>query len=149
MATAAKKTAKKTSAKQAATGTPESPWTLTTPAGGSEFLAWRDPSLEPPALVVKVGTTELRYHLRCIEDLHAMLRKHGDWMALGAADESKPAPDDSIEAWGRSPKNPVGGWYGLRKGYRGRFGMYVPMVLAKLGLIEVENKPRNNRARAI
>jgi hypothetical protein len=152
MAAPTKKTAKTTTSKPATkggAGTPESPWTLTTPAGGSEFLAWRDPSLDPPALVVKVGTTELRYHLRCIEDLHAMLQRHGDWMPLGAADEQKDAADGTIEAWGRSPKNPVGGWYGLRKGYRGRFGMYVPMVLAKLGLIEVESKPRNNRARAI
>jgi hypothetical protein len=130
-------------------GTKDSPWLLTTPAGGSEFLAWRDETLDPPALVVKVGTTELRYHLRCLDDLHAMLREHGDWMLLGAADEQKPAADDTVEAWGRSPNNPVGGWYGLRKGYRGRFGMYVPMVLAKLGRAEVEKQARNNRVRAL
>ena len=91
----------------------------------------------------------MRYHLRCIEDLHAMLKAHPDWMLLGSADEQKPAAEGTVEAWGRSSHNPVGGWYGLRKGYRGRFGMYVPMVLKKLGLAEVESNPRNNRMRAI
>jgi len=137
--------AKKTSK---AGGTREQPWTLTTPSGSSEFTAYRDEAAEPPALVVQVGKTELRYHLRCIEDLHAMLQKHGDWMLLGSADEQKPAADDTVEAWGRSPKNPVKGWYGLKKGLRGRFGMYVPAVLEQLGLAEVEHNPRNNRMRA-
>jgi hypothetical protein len=152
---ATKASATKTSApkadkpKAAGNGTEGNPWVLTTPAGGSEFLAWRDEAAEPAALVVKVGTTVLRYDLRCLDDLHAMLRRHGDWMLLGAADEQKPAAEGTIEAWGRSPKNPLGGWYGLRKGYRGRFGMYVPMVLAALGRVEVEQQPRNNRARAI
>lgn len=139
----------KAAAGKTAMGTKEHPWVLNTPAGGSEFLAWRDATLDVPALVVRVGTTELRYHLRCLDDLHAMLRAHGDWMPLGAADENKPAAEGTVEAWGRAPGNPVGGWYGLRKGYRGRFGMYVPMVLAALGLVEVENKPRNNRVRAL
>lgn len=130
-------------------GTKKSPWTLTTPSGSSEFQAYRDETLDPPALVVQVGKTELRYHLRCIEDLHAMLKKHGDWNLLGSADEQKPAADGTVEAWARSPKNPVGGWYGLKKGLRGRFGMYVPPVLKKLGLAEVEENPRNNRMRAI
>src|SRR5687768_10198475 len=110
---------------------------------------YRDESADPPALVCQVGSTQLRYHLRCIEDLHAMLEKHGDWMPLGGADEQKPAAEGTVEAWGRSPKNPVGGWYGLRKGYRGRFGVYVPMVLQKLGLAEVEQVPRNARMRAL
>lgn len=129
-------------------GTREDPWVLKTPSGGAEFLAFRDPALEPPALVIKAGTTELRYHLRSIEDLHAMLKAHGDWMPLGNADEQKPAADGTVEAWARSESNPVGGWYGLRKGYRGRFGMYLPPVMAKLGLAEVENQARNNRMRA-
>ncbi len=124
-------------------------WTLKTPSGGSEFEAWRDEAADPPALVVQVGKTQLRYQLRAIEDLHAMLKAHGDWMELGSADEQKPAAEGTVEAWGRSPKNPVGGWYGLKKGLRGRFGMYVPPVLKKLGLAEVEEKPRNNRMRAI
>jgi hypothetical protein len=97
---------------------------------------------------VKVGTTELRYLLRCIEDLHAMLKQHGDWMPLGNADEQRPAAEGSVEAWARSESNPVNGWYGLRKGYRGRFGNYVPPVLEALGLAEVEHNPRNNRMRA-
>jgi hypothetical protein len=130
-------------------GTKENPWKLKTPPGTSEFEAYKDESSDPPALVVQVGSTQLRYHLRCIEDLHAMLKKHGDWMLLGSADEQKPAADGTVEAWGRSPKNPVGGWYGLKKGFRGRFGMYVPPVLKKLGLAEVEENPRNNRMRAI
>ena len=130
-------------------GTKKSPWTLTTPSGSSEFQAYRDETLDPPALVVQVGKTELRYHLRCIDDLHAMLKAHGDWMPLGSADEQKPAADGTVEAWGRSPKNPVGGWYGLKKGLRGRFAMYVPPVLKKLALAEVEENPRNNRMRAI
>ena len=110
---------------------------------------YRDPSADPPALVCQVGSTRLSYHLRAVEDLHALLVAHGDWMELGAADENKPAKDGTIEAWGRSPDNPIGGWYGLRKGYRGRFGMYVPPLLELLGLVELEHKPRNNRARAV
>jgi hypothetical protein len=130
-------------------GTRDNPWTLKTPSGGSEFVAFRDDALEPPALVVRVGKTELRYHLRCLEDLHAMLEKHGDWMALGSADEQKPAADGTVEAWARSSKNPVKGWYGLKKGLRGRFAMYVPPVMKVLGLAEVEDKPKNNRMRAV
>jgi hypothetical protein len=133
----------------AKTGTKENPWKLKTPPGTSEFEAYKDESQDPPALVVQVASTQLRYHLRCIEDLHAMLKAHGDWMLLGSADEQKPAADGTVEAWGRSPKNPVNGWYGLKKGFRGRFGMYVPPVLKKLGLAEVEENPRNNRMRAI
>jgi hypothetical protein len=129
-------------------GTPENPWVLKTPSGSSELTAFRDPKADPPALVVRVGKTELRYQLRCLEDLHAMLQKHGDWMLLGSADEQKPAAEGTVEAWGRSPKNPVGGWYGLKKGLRGRFGMYVPPVMELLGLAEVEKNPRNNRMRA-
>jgi hypothetical protein len=130
-------------------GTRERPWTLKTPSGGSEFVAYRDEALDPPALVVRVGKTELRYQLRCLDDLHAMLTAHGDWMPLGSADEQKPAVPGTVEAWGRSPKNPVGGWYGLKKGLRGRFGMYVPPVLEALKRAEVEHNPRDNRMRSI
>ena len=129
-------------------GTTETPWKLKTPPGTSEFQAWRDATLDPPALVVQVGTTQLRYHLRCIDDLHAMLKNHGDWMPLGSADEQKPAADGTVEAWGRAASNPVKGWYGIKKGLRGRFGMYVPPVLEALGLAEVEHNPKNNRMRA-
>ena len=130
-------------------GTPEDPWTLTTPPGGSTYQAHRDQTADPPAVVVVVGTTELRYQLRCIADLHEMLKAHGDWMALGNADEQKPAADGTVEAWGSLADNPVGGWYGLKKGLRGRFGNYVPPILEALGLAEVEHNPRNNRMRAI
>ena len=122
---------------------------MKTPSGQAEFQAFRDQTLAPPALVCIVGKTELRYHLRCIEDLHSMLKARGDWMPLGSADEQKPAADGTVEAWGRSPDNPVGGWYGLKKGLRGRFGMYVPPVMEVLGLAEVEHQPRNNRIRAL
>ena len=132
-----------------AQGTRDDPWELTTPSGGSQFTAFRDEALDPPALVCQVGKTELRYQLRCIEDLAAMLKARGDWVALGGADEQKPAAEGSVEAWGRAQDNPVGGWYGLKKGLRGRFGVYVPPVLAALGLAEVESQPRNTRMRAI
>jgi hypothetical protein len=130
-------------------GTKDDPWVLRTPSGGSEFTVHREPDAEPPALVCQVGKTQLRYHLSCIDDLHAMLKNHGDWMPLGAADEQKPAAEGTVEAWGRSADNPVSGWYGLKKGFRGRFGMYVPPVLKELGLAEVEEKPRNNSMRAL
>ena len=130
-------------------GVREDPWILTTPPGKSEFEAYRDPDTDPPALVVRVGSTELRYHLRCIDDLHQMLMRRGDWMLLGNADEQKDAASDTVEAWGRAADNPVGGWYGLKKGLRGRFGNYVPPVLEVLGLAEVEHNARNNRMRAI
>jgi hypothetical protein len=129
-------------------GTRAAPWVLQTPSLQSEFEAFRDESLDPPALVVQVGKTELRYHLRCLDDLHAMLKAHGDWMPLGTADEQKPAAEGTVEAWGRSPGNPVGGWYGLKKGLRGRFGNYVPPVMEVLGLAEVEHNAKNNRMRA-
>ena len=130
-------------------GTAEEPWVLTTPSGGSEFSAFRDESADPPALIVRVGKTEVRYRLRCLDDLYAMLKADGDWMPLGTADEQKPAADGTVEAWARSPDNPVGGWYGLKKGLRGRFGNYVPPVMEALGRAEVEHQPRNNRMRAL
>jgi hypothetical protein len=129
-------------------GTESSPWKLTTPPGSSAFEAYRDEASDPPALVVQVGKTQLRYHLRCLEDAVTMLAKHGDWLPLGGADEQKPAADGTLEAWARSPKNPVKGWYGLKKGLRGRFGMYVPPVLEALGLVELEHLPKNNRIKA-
>jgi hypothetical protein len=130
-------------------GTEDDPWILTTPPGSSAFEAWRDENAEPAALVIRVGSTTLRYQLRCLEDLHAMLAEHGDWMPLGAADEQKEAKPGTVEAWARAADNPVGGWYGLRTGYRGRFGTYVPPVLEHLGRAEVEHNPRNNRMRAL
>jgi hypothetical protein len=110
---------------------------------------YRDDVADPPAIVCQVGGTQLRYHLRAIEDLHAMLKTHGDWMPLGGTDEQKPAPDGTVEAWGRSEKNPVGGWYGSKKGLRGRFGVYMPPLLEALGLAAVTHDAKNNRMRAI
>ena len=117
-------------------------------AGSRSTVAFRDEALDPPALVVQVGKTELRYHLRCLDDLHAMLTRAGDWVPLGSADEQKPAAEGTVEAWARADDNPVGGWYGLKKGLRGRFANYVPPVLEVLGRAEVEHNPRNNRMRA-
>ncbi len=130
-------------------GTREDPWVLKTPSGSSEYLMYRDEAADPPAIVCVVGKTVLGYQLRAIEDLHAMLKMRGDWMLLGSADEQKPAAEGTVEAWGRSPENPVGGWYGLKKGLRGRFGMYMPPLLEALGLAELEHNPRNNRMRAL
>ena len=129
-------------------GTRANPWRLKTPPGTSEYEMYRDESANPPTLVCVVGKTTLGYQLRCIEDLHTMLREHGDWVPLGAADEQKSASEGTVEAWGRSADNPVGGWYGTKKGLRGRFGMYVPPLLERLGLAELEHNPRNNRMRA-
>ena len=130
-------------------GSKDNPWQLTTPPGTSNFFMYRDEDADPPALVCQVGSTTLKYHLRAIDDLHAWLKGQGGWVPLGAADESKPAADGTVEAWGRSPDNPVGGWYGLRQGYRGRFGMYLPPLLEALGLAELTHDARNNRMRAI
>ena len=131
------------------TGTKDDPWQLTTPPGSSAYTMYRDESADPPALVCQVGSTQLRYHLRAIDDLHAMLKAHGDWLPLGRADEQKPAAEGTVEAWGRAPDNPVGGWYGLKKGLRGRFGVYLPPLLEALGLAELTHDARNNRMRAL
>ncbi|HKZ24765.1 MAG TPA: hypothetical protein VJ398_03135 [Acidimicrobiia bacterium] len=132
----------------AGSGTKDDPWILKTPPGTSEYQMYRDETGSPPAIVCQVGATQLRYDLRAIEDLAAMLKTHGDWMPLGSADEQKPAPPGSVEAWARSADNPVGGWYGLKKGLRGRFGMYMPPLMEALGLAEVTHDARNNQMRA-
>jgi hypothetical protein len=130
-------------------GTKNDPWLLKTPPGSSDYTMYAEDQATPPTLVCQVGSTTLRYDLRAIEDLHAWLVEQGDWVDLGAADEKKPAKDGTVEAWGRSGTNPVGGWYGLRNGYRGRFGMYMPPLLEALGLAELTHDPRNNRMRAV
>jgi hypothetical protein len=131
------------------TGTHDDPWVLLTPSGSSEYRLYKDEAAEPPALVCIVGKTELRYHLRAVDDLHAMLKAHGDWTPLGSSDEQKPAKEGTVEAWARSADNPVGGWYGLKKGLRGRFANYVPPLLEALGLAEVEHNAKGNRMRAL
>jgi hypothetical protein len=129
-------------------GTPGNPWVLKTPPGTSEYRMHRDESSDPPVLVCQVGSTRLTYHLRAIDDLHSMLKQRGDWVPLGGADEQKAAPEGSVEAWARSADNPVSGWYGLKKGLRGRFGVYMPPLLEALGMAELEHNARNNRMRA-
>jgi hypothetical protein len=130
-------------------GTKEDPWNLTTPPGTSEYFMYKDESADPPVIVCQVGSTKLMYLSRAIDDLHTWLKEQGDWVPLGAADEGKEPAAGTVEAWGRSDSNPVGGWYGTRKGYRGRFGMYMPPLLEALGLAEVTHDPRNNSMRAI
>jgi hypothetical protein len=129
-------------------GTEEDPWVLRTPPGQSEYRAYRDTTADPPTLVCVVGKTRLGYQLRCLQDLHAMLIEHGEWMSLGSADEQKPAAQGTVEAWARSPENPVGGWYGVKNGLRGRFANYVPPVMEHLGLADLEHNARGNRMRA-
>ena len=130
------------------TGTKADPWVLKTPPGTSDYTMYKDESSDPPRLVCQVGTTTLYYDLRAIEDLHKMLKERGDWVDLGAADEQKDAKAGTVEAWGRSADNPLGGWYGLKKGLRGRFGMYMPPLMEALGLVELEHNAKNNRMRA-
>lgn len=130
-------------------GTLEDPWVLKTPPGKSEYMMYKDESSDPPSLMCVVGKTKLSYQLRCLDDLHAMLKEHGDWMPLGSTDEQKPPKEGTVEAWGRSADNPVGGWFGLKKGFRGRFANYVPPLMEALGMVELEHNARNNRMRAI
>ena len=133
----------------AGTGTKEDPWRLKTPPGTSDYTMYRDDTVDPPLIVCQVGSTRLTYLARAIDDLHAMLKAHGDWMDLGAADEQKAATPGTVEAWARADDNPVGGWYGQRKGYRGRFGMYMPPLMEALGLAELTHEARGNKMRAV
>ena len=132
-----------------AKGTSDDPWVLKTPPLTSDFTMHRDVKDGKDVLVCTVGKTVLLYDARCLDHLHAMLKKHGDWMEHGSADEQKDAKDGTVESWGRSSSNPIGGWYGLKKGLRGRFGMYVPPLMEALGLAEVEHNARGKRMRAI
>lgn len=128
--------------------TKENPWILKTPPGSSSYEMYVDEKDGQEILVCTVGKTVLHYQYRCLEDLHKMLKEHGDWMLLGSKDEKQESKPDTIEHWGRSSDNPVGGWYGLKKNFRGRFGMYIPPLMEELGLAEVEHNARNNRMRA-
>jgi hypothetical protein len=129
-------------------GTKENPWQLKTPPLTSDYEMYRDTKDGKEVIVCTFGKTVLLYDAQCLTDLHNMLKAHGDWMELGAADEQKPAKEGTVEAWGRSESNPVGGWYGLKKGLRGRFGMYIPPLMEELGLVELEHNAKNNRMRA-
>lgn len=130
-------------------GTKNDPWKLKTPPLTSDYEMYKDVKDDKEVIVCVVGKTTLMYDARCLADLHSMLKEHGEWMELGSADEQKPAKEGTVEAWGRSENNPVGGWYGLKKGLRGRFGMYVPPLMEKLGLAEVTHEAKNNKMRAI
>lgn len=128
--------------------TKDNPWKLKTPPLTSEYEMYVDEKDGREILVCTVGKTVLHYDYRCLEDLNAMLKKHGDWMELGSKDEQQATTEGTVEHWGRSPKNPVKGWYGLKKGLRGRFAMYIPPLMEELGLAEVEHNARGNRMRA-
>ncbi len=130
-------------------GTKTNPWQLKTPPLTSTYEMYRDVKDDKEVIVCTVGKTILLYDARCLADLHTMLKAHGDWMELGSADEQKTAKDGTVEAWGRSEDNPMGGWYGLKKGLRGRFGMYIPPLMEELGLAELEHNPKNNRMKAL
>lgn len=129
-------------------GTKENPLKLTTPSGSSEYFIHVEEKEGEDILVCKVKNTVLHYNIRCIKDLHNMLVAHGDWLLLGSKDEKVDTKPDTVEDWGRSKNNPIGGWYGLKKGFRGRFAMYIPPLMEHLGLAEVEHNKRNNRMRA-
>jgi hypothetical protein len=130
-------------------GTKDDPWVLKTPPGKSEYMMYRDEEADPPVLMCVVGKTKLGYQLRAIEDLHDMLLYYGDWMPLGSTDEGKDPKEGTVEEWARSKDNPVGGYYGMKKGFRGRFANYMPPLMEHLGLAEVEHNARNNRMRAV
>jgi hypothetical protein len=129
-------------------GSKESPLVLKTPSLTSEYTIYSDIKDGNDVLVCTVGKTVLLYDYRCLSDLHEKLKMHGDWMELGSADEQKPTKEGTVEDWGRSPNNPVGGWYGLKKGLRGRFAMYIPPLMEKLGLVELTHEPKGNKIRS-
>jgi hypothetical protein len=126
----------------------DNPWVLKTPPGTSEYTMHTDEKDGKLILVCTVGSTVLHYDARCIDDLFAMMKKAGDWVELGGADEQKPAKEGTVESWGRSQSNPLGGFYGLKRGLRGRFGVYIPPLMEVLGLCELEHNSKNNRMRA-
>ena len=128
--------------------TKENPWQLKTPPGTSEYTMHVEEKDGKRVLVCTVGKTVLWYDARCIDDLDSMLKAAGEWVELGGADEQKPAREGTVEAWGRATGNPIGGWYGLKKGLRGRFGVYIPPLMETLGLCELEHNQKNNRMRA-
>ena len=79
-------------------GTKENPIVLKTPPLTSEFTMHVDEKDGKEILVCTVGKTILHYNINIINDLHVMLKKHGDWMELGSADEQKPAKEGTVEA---------------------------------------------------
>lgn len=128
-------------------GTKEKPQELQTPSGSGAYTMHVEEKQGTDLLVCTVGKTILHYDLRCIEDLSAMLKSHGDWILLGSKDEKQLTNEGTVEHWARSSDNPIGGWYGLKKNFRGRFAMYVPPLMEHLGLAEVEHNARDNRMR--
>lgn len=126
-------------------GTKENPLNLKTAPGTSDYTMHVDTKDGLDILVCTVGKTILHYDLRGIDDLVAMLKEHGDWIPLGSKDEKQEPEEGTVEHWARSSNNPIGGWYGLKKNFRGRFAMYVPPLMEHLGLVELEHNARDNR----
>ena len=130
-------------------GTKDDPWQLKTPPLTSEYEMYLDE---------RDGNDGDRVRRR--QDDAALRRPRDrrparDARAARRLDGARAAPTSrSRRRRARSRRgarrrdNPVGGWYGLKKGLRGRFGMYMPPLLEELGLAEVEHNPRNNRMRA-
>jgi hypothetical protein len=129
--------------------TKDNPWKLKTPPLSSDYEMYVDEKDGKEIIVCVVGKTILHYDYRAINDLHEMLKAHGDWMLLGSKDQKVDTKEGTVEHWGRSSDNPIGGWYGLKNGFKGRFGMYMPPLMEALGLAEVEHEKRNNRMRAV
>lgn len=129
--------------------TKENPWKLKTPPGSSSYEMYIDEKDGTEIIVCVVGSTILHYDARIIADMHKMLLDFGDWMPMGSKDEKAESKEGTLEHWGRSADNPIGGWYGLKKNFRGRVGMYLPPLMEELGLAEIEHNARNNRIKGI
>ena len=128
-------------------GTKDKPLTLKTPPGTASYTMHVEEGDGRDILVCTVGSTVLHYDIRCIDDLAAMLKSHGDWIPLGSKDEKQETKAGTVEHWARSEDNPIGGWYGLKKNFRGRFAMYISPLMEHLGLADVEHNARDNRMR--
>ncbi len=128
--------------------TKENPWKLKTPPLSSEYEMYIDEKDGREIIVCTVGKTILHYDYSVIQDLYEELKKINDWVLLGSKDEKAEAKEGTVEYWARSKDNPIGGWYGLKKGLRGRVGMYIPPLMEALGLATVEHNKRNNRMKA-
>jgi hypothetical protein len=128
--------------------TKDNPWKLKTPPGTAEYTMHIEEKDGKEVLVCTVGKTVLLYDIRCITDLHTMLKKHGDWMDLGGADEQKPAKEGTVEAWGRSEKNPCERLVRFEEGIAWPLRCVPAAVDGSAGLAEVTHEAKGNRMRA-
>lgn len=130
-------------------GTEKNPWKLRTLSGSSEYAVYRDYISGKEVIVCVVGNTIFHYDYNCLLDLHTLLKENGDWIELGSTDEHTEAKNNTIEAWARSEKNPIGGWYGLKQGSRGNFGAYIAPLMVELGLAEITNDRNDKKIRCL